>query len=104
MSKRVSNILVLLLAILLLFFYYWKGEKHKRVIKNNLQIESGKILECTVDHRTNLWVKYSFTYKNEVHYNSQVLTVDLDKGNLFVNKNFPVAISKDDPSVNDMLI
>jgi hypothetical protein len=104
MSKRFSNILVLLLAILLCLFYYWRGQKHKEIILNDSQIANGKIIECKVDHRAALWIKYSFTYRGEIFYNNQPLIIDLWKGNLFVNKSFPVIFSKNKPNVNEILI
>jgi hypothetical protein len=37
-------------------------------------------------------------------YNNQSLIIDLWKGNLFVNKNFPVIFSKNKTNVNEILI
>jgi hypothetical protein len=104
MSKKFSNILVLFIAISLCFFYYWRGQKHKEIIQNDFQIANGKIIECKVHHRAALWIKYSFTYRDEIYYNSQSLIIDLWKGNLFVNKSFPVIFSKNKPNVNEILI
>lgn len=103
-SKRLSNIVVLIIAVVLLCFYFWKGQKHTEIIQKDMQFTSGKVVECKVDHRASVWIKYTFLHNNEYYIKEQSVNINLGAGNLVINKNFPVVFSNKKPEINEMLI